>query len=254
MLEVRLAGKGNILDLYTGCCPEEAKYQEALKKSAELFLKKQRNGWTGLVAYNEGKPVGRVEFYPLEESFAGISGENLYFMPCINMLSGYRQKGYGRKVIEELLKATSDRKGVVTWTVVEGWMPSEFFEKMGFEVVWQKDPLVLLLYKHQADAKAKMMKSKFNPNNKPDEVNIDVVWSHSCPYMIVNYEKLIQKVKQLSPAVKITEYFLRERNDLKKYGEMNFYVDGETPFMGPASEEEVEKVVNEHLKKKGLRI
>lgn len=251
MLEVRLASKGNIYDLYTGCCPKEATYQEALNKSAELFLKKERKGWTGLVAYDEGKPVGRAEFAPLEESFAQISGKNLYFMPCINILPDHHNKGYGRKIMEELLKATSDRKGVVTCTA-EGWMPQKFFEKMGFEMVSQKDSVVLLLYKHQKDAKAKMIRSEFPTNNKVDKVNIDVVWSFQCPYMIVNYEKLIQQAKQLSSSVEVSEYFLREREDLETYGEMNVYVDGETPFFGPASKDEVEKVIKEHLNKKGL--
>jgi hypothetical protein len=33
---------------------------------------------------------------------------------------------------------------------------------------------------------------------------------------------------------------------------MNVYVDGETPFMGPATEEMVEQVITEHITKKGL--
>ena len=252
MVEIKLAGRGNIRDLYTGCLKEDIKHQQAFNKTAELFFKKEKKGWTGLVAYAEGKTVGRTEFYPLEESFAGISGDNLYFMPCIFVPKDHQKKGYGRELMEELLKATSDRKGVVTWTVQEGWMPKEFFEKMGFEVASRMGPALLLLYKHQPDAKAKIMKPKFTPNNKPDKVNVDVVWSHSCPYMMVNYDQLIAKAKKVSPVVEVTEYFLRERKDLEKYGEMNVYVDGETPFMGPASEEEVEKVINEHLAKKGL--
>ena len=252
MVEIKLASRGNIRDLYTGCLKEDIKYQQAFNKTAELFFKKEKKGWTGLVAYAEGQPVGRAEFYPLEESFAGISGDNLYFMPCIFILKDHQKKGYGRKLMEELLKATSDRKGVVTWTVQEGWMPPKFFEKMSFEVASRMGPALLLLYKHQPDAKAKMMKPKFTPNNKPDKVNVDVVWSHSCPYMIVNYDQLIAKSKTLSPAVEVTEYFLRERKDLEKYGEMNVYVDGETPFMGPASEEEVETVIKEHLARKRL--
>jgi len=252
MAEIKLASRGNIRDLYTGCLKEDIKYQQAFNKTAELFFKKEKKGWIGLVAYEEGKPVGRTEFYPLEESFAGISGDNLYFMPCIFVPKDRQKKGYGRQLMEELLKATSDRKGVVTWTVQEGWMPKEFFEKMGFEVVSRMGPVLLLLYKHQPDAKVKMMKPKFTPNNKADKVNVDVVWSHSCPYMIVNYDQLIAHAKKVSPVVEVTEYFLRERKDLEKYGEMNVYVDGETPFMGPASEEEVEKVINEHLAKKGL--
>ncbi len=251
MVEIKLASRGNIRDLYIGCLKEDIKYQQAFNKTAELFFKKEKKGWTGLVAYDEGKPVGRTEFYPLEESFAGISGENLYFMPCIFVTKDLQKKGYGGKLMEELLKVTSDRKGVVTWTV-EGWMPKEFFEKIGFVVASRMGPVNLLLYKHQEDAKAKMMKPKFTPNNKPDKVNIDVVWSHTCPFMTVNYENLIAQAKKLSPVVEVTEYFLRERKDLEKYGEMNVYVDGETPFMGPATEEAVEKVITEHLAKKGL--
>ncbi|MGB8658650.1 MAG: GNAT family N-acetyltransferase [Candidatus Zixiibacteriota bacterium] len=252
MLEIKLAGRGNVRDLYTGCYTDDIKGQQAMNKSAELFFKKEKKGWTGLVAYDDGRAVGRAEFYPLEESFAGISGDNLYFMPCINILKDHRKKGYGAKLMEELLKATSDRKGVVTWTVQEGWMPKEFFEKMGFVVASRIGPALLLLYKHQEDAKVKMLKAKLAPNNKPDKVNLDVVWSHSCPYMISNYEKLLTKAKSLSPSVEVTEHFLRERKDLENLGEMNLYVDGQTPFFGPASEEEVEKVIKEHLAKKGL--
>ena len=252
MVEIKLASRGNLRDLYTGCLKEDIKYQQAFNKTAELFFKKEKKGWTGLVAYDEGKPVARAEFYPLEESFVGISGENLYFMPCIFVPKDLQKKGYGRKLMEELLKATSDRKGVVTYTV-EGWMPKEFFEKMGFVVASRMGPVNMLLYKHQEDAKAKWLKPKFTPNNKSDKVNLDVVWSHSCPFMIVNYDQIINTAKKVSPSVEITEYFLRERKDLEKYGEMNVFVDGETPFLGPASEEEVEKVVKEHMAKKGLQ-
>lgn len=252
MFEIKLAGKANIYDLYIGCCPQETNYQEALEKSAELFLKKQTNGWAGLVGYDEGKPVGRVEFAPLEESFAQISGGSLYFMPCMNLLPDYQRKGYGRKLMEELLRVTSDRKGVVTWTVTEGWMPPKFFEKMGFEVAGQKDPLVLLLYKHQEDAKAKMTTPKSMPNNKLNKVSIDVVWAHSCPYMVVNYGQLIRKAKEFPSSVEITEHFLRDRKDAERYGDMNIYVDSEIPFLGPASEEQFEKIIRDHLQKKRL--
>ncbi|NIM97992.1 MAG: GNAT family N-acetyltransferase [candidate division Zixibacteria bacterium] len=252
MFEIKLASKGNIYDLYTGCCPQETDYQNPLEKSAQLFLKKKRNGWTGLVGYDGGKPVGRVEFAPLEESFAQISGESLYFTPCMNLLPDYQRKGYGRKLMEELLRVTSDRKGVVTRTVTEGWMPPKFFERMGFEVAWQKDPLILLLYKHQEDAKAKMTTPKFMPNNKPNRVSIDVVWAHSCPYMVANYGRLIRKAKEFPSSVEITEHFLRDREDAERYGDMNIYVGGEMPFPGPASEGKFEKIIRDHLQKKRL--
>jgi hypothetical protein len=41
-------------------------------------------------------------------------------------------------------------------------------------------------------------------------------------------------------------------SDLEKFGEPNIYLDGETPFLGPASEEKIEKIIKEYLKRKGL--
>lgn len=97
-----------------------------------------------------------------------------------------------------------------------------------------------------------MTTPKSMPNNKPNKVSIDVVWAHSCPYMVANYGQLIRKAKEFASSVEITERFLRDRKDAERYGDMNIYVDGEITFLGPASEEEFEKIIRDHLQKKGL--
>lgn len=249
MLEIREIGRENVLDLYTGCIPPGA--EEAGKESGEHFLGKRAKGWRGFVAYQDDTPVGRVEVRPLEESFAAIEGEDLYFSPCILVLEEAQKKGNGRVLLEKVFAATSDRKGLVT-VAAEAWMPKEFFQRMGFEVVQEMGPSYLLLKKHQEDAQASWFSPAFTPRHEPDKVSVEVVMNYECPFMVANYRKLMAKAQELSDRVEVTEYLLKERGDLERYGEMNFYIDGEAPFFGPGKEEDLERIVREHLEKKDL--
>jgi len=249
MLKIIEIGPDNILDLYTGCIPPGA--EEAGKEAGEHFLGKRAQGWRGFVAYEDDRPVGRVEVRSLEESFATIEGENLYFMPCILIQEEAQKKGYGKALMERVFEATGDRKGLVTWTVDE-WMPKEFFQRMGFEVVQEIGPAYLLLKKHREDPQASWIFPAFTPRDESDKVKVEVVMNYECPFMTANYRKLMAKARELSDSVEVTEYLLRERGDLERYGEMNFYIDGEAPFMGPGKEEELERTIREHLEKKGL--
>jgi len=83
-------------------------------------------------------------------------------------------------------------------------------------------------------------------------LNVEVVMNYECPFMVANYRKLMAKAEELSDRVEVTEYPLKERRDVEKYGEMNLYIDGEAPFFGPGKEEELERIIQEHLEKKGL--
>lgn len=249
MLEIREIVRENILDLYTGCIPPGA--EEAGRESGEHFLAKRAQGWRGFVAYEGDRPVGRIEVRPLEESFSLIEGESLYFMPCINILPEAQKKGYGKALMERVFEATGDRRGLVTWTV-EDWMPKEFLQKMGFQVAQRAGPAYLLLKKYQEDAQASWISPTFTPGDEPGKVKVEVVMNYGCPFMIGNYRKLMAKAQELSDRVGVTEYLLKERGDLERYGEMNFYIDGETPFMGPGKEEDLERIIRECLEKKGL--
>lgn len=251
MVEVKRVSEENIGDLYRVCIPPREEYAEAVKESGDFFLGKGDRGWKGLVAYESGKPVGRVEFYPLEESFAGISGEDLYFMPCAYIMKDHREKGYGGALMEEVLSETSNSKGLVTVTC-EGWMPRGFFEKLGFELVEQMGSCHLMLKKHKEDARAELLSSSFTPRNEEDKVNIDVVVNCQCPFMTVNYNSLLRKAKEVSERVEVTQYLLTDRDDLRTYGEMNLYIDGEAPLVGPGREEDIERLVKERLSRKGL--
>ena len=251
MIEVREISSENIADFYAVCIPPQDEFLRAGKESGAWFMERTGRGSGGFVAYEDGKPVGRVEFHPLEESFAAISGDDLYFVPCINVLPEAQKKGCGRALMEKVFEATADRKGVVT-VAAEGWMPKEFFLEMGFELAQQMGPVYLLLKKHQSDAQCAWMPPVFSARDEPDKVNVEVVMSYQCPFMIANYRKLMARAGELSEKVQVTEYVLSDSGSFQKHGEMNFYIDGQTPFFGPGREEELERIIKEHLEDKGL--
>jgi len=251
MIEIRGVSPGTIADFYAACIPPQDEYLRAGKESGAWFMERTGQGSGGFVAYEDGKPVGRVEFYPLEESFAAVSGDDLYFMPCINVLPEAQKKGCGRALMEKVFEATADRKGLVT-IAAEGWMPKEFFLEMGFEIAQQMAPVYLLLKKYQSDAQCAWMPLAFSARDEPGEVNVEVVMSYQCPYMMVNYRRLMAKAAAFSEKVEVTEYILSDRESFRKYGEMNLYIDGQAPFFGPGREEDLERIIREHLEKKGL--
>lgn len=251
MIQIREVSSGNVADFYAPCIPPEGEFLRAGRESGTWFIEKMGRGSGGFVAYEDGKPVGRVEFHPLEETFAAISDDDLYFMPCIFVLPEAQKKGCGRVLMEKVFEATADRKGVVT-VAVEGWMPKEFFLKLGFEIVQQMGPSYLLLKKNQGDAQCAWVPLGFSARDEPDEVNVEAVMSYQCPFMIVNYRKLMARAAELSDKVEVTEYVLSDRESLHKYGQMNLYIDGHAPFVGPGSEEDLERIIGERLEEKGL--
>ncbi|MEE8163777.1 MAG: hypothetical protein V3T92_07240, partial [Anaerolineae bacterium] len=153
--------------------------------------------------------------------------------------------------MEKVLEATAGKKGLVTVTA-EGWMPREFFLKMGFEIVEQMGPIYLLLKKHQSDAQCAWVPLAFSARDEPGKVNVEVVMSDQCPFMAANYRRLMAKAGELSEKVEVTEYFLSDRESFRRYGEMNSYIDGQAPFFGPGREEDLERIIREQLEKKGL--
>jgi GNAT superfamily N-acetyltransferase len=251
MIEIREVNSENIADFYAVCIPPEGEFLRAGRESGTWFIERTSRGSGGFVAYEDGKPVGRVEFHPLEESLAAVSGHDLYFMPCINVLPEAQKKGCGRALMEKVFETTADREGLVT-IAAEGWMPKEFFLEMGFEIVQQIGTTYLLLKKHQSDAQCAWMGPVFSARDEPGKVNVEVVMGHQCPYMVVNYRKLMARAGELSDKVEITEYVLSDRESFRKYGEMNFYIDGQAPFFGPGREEDLERIIRERLGRKGL--
>ena len=249
MAEVKQVSPENIIDLYKICCPDKEPYKSAIKRSAKHFCEKMEKGWKGLVIYEGNEVVGRAEIAPVEESLVGVSGEDMYFLYCIWIKREKEGRGFGRKLMEEVIETAKKRKGLATVTV-EGWMPPKFFEKFGFEKVQSMGPVNLMIKKFSPDAKIEFTPSRFTPQIEPAKVKVTVVYSLRCPYMLTSYNNAIETAKSVSDKVSVVEHIINTQGDIEKYGEENFYVDNESPFMGPIDPEKLQEIIEKTLKGK----
>lgn len=249
MVKVRELTKDNIIDLYKICCPNEEPYLSAMNKSAEHFAMKMDKGWKGFAVYEDDKLVGRAEIASVKESLVALEGEDVYFLYCLWVKKEAEGKGYGRKLMEKIIEVSKNKNGLATITV-EGWMPRKFFEHFGFELVQSKGISDLMLKRFNPKAEVEFKDVKFNPKIIDNKVNVTMVHSKRCPFMTISYNKAIEAAKNISDKVIITEHILKTQEDILRYGDENFYIDNETPFMGPIKIEKLQEIIKGKIKEK----
>lgn len=235
-MEIKMATEENIIDLFVPCCPSEDKYKNAIKFIANLWREfRFKSGWKGFIAYELDIPIGRVELWPIEEGINLISGKDLYFMPCIWVLPNFRKRGVGKALIEEVIKNTIDRSGVMTIGMDgEEWMPISFFKKFDFEEIklsGLNHPFKSLIKKYKEIETPKLLKPTFNHLKKENKVVVEIVKNLRCPFTIVWYEKLKDTIKEFGDKIELVEYVPLTKDEILKYGSTNVYVDGEEPFL-----------------------
>lgn len=256
-MEVKKVKEKNLMDLFYICGPNENNYINAKKFVLNLWREKRlKSGFVGFIAYENEIPVGRVEIWPIEEGINLVSGKDLYFMPCIWVLPEFQKKGFGKALIEEVFNSTQDRSGVMTISMEEEeWMPSSFFKKFGFEEIKIEglNPYFKSMIKKYREIEIpKILKPTFEHVKRDDKVVIEIVRDTICPFIRVWEEKLKDIVKDFGEKIELIEYVPYSKKEILKYGSGTVYVDGDEPFWGPVSPDEIKKILNHYLAKKGL--
>ena len=173
----------------------------------ELWYQKMKNKGLGvkLALNDEGKPVGMIQYIPIEYSFA--EGSDLYFILCI-WVHGYKNKGVGnhqkKGIGKALLSAAEDdvkkrnAKGLVAWGVpLPVFMKASWFKKQGYVQV-DKEGLfgrVLLWKPFSNDAvPPKWIKACKKPELDHDMVTVTGFINGWCPA----YNMVFERAKRAS--------------------------------------------------------
>lgn len=256
-MEIKLVTEENLNNLFYICGPNEGEYVDSKNLIVNLWREKRiKSGFKGFVAYENRIPVGRVEIEPIEESLYPIIGKDLYFLPCIWVLPEYQKRGIGKALILEVFENTKDRSGILTFGMEEEYfMPVSFFKKFGFfrfELENLNPKIIPLLKKFKEVEIPKMLKPTFEHIKRDDKVVVEIVRDMMCPFMRVWEEKLKNILNEYKDKIVIIEYVPETREDILKYGSSNVYIDGDEPFFGPTSSDDIRKIVNFYISKKGL--
>ena len=105
------------------------------------------------VAIDNGKPVGFAHCLPIELGTWGMTGKDLMTIPCLTLKYDrvYKQElgsGYGRALVEAVeAEAKKEKKGVAVLAYDHDFwfMPSSFFQKLGYQEVARGGSAVIML-------------------------------------------------------------------------------------------------------------
>jgi len=188
----------NLLEVCS--CGHVKAHDPALVRSRRDYLASQvEAGLEVVVAHLGDRPVGFAETVPLEAAARDVDGEKAIVLHCLNVFE--RRRGVGQALVGEVIRrATGLGRGVVVDACLDVWgfMPAEFFSRLGFSVGQVRGRRRLMHVGLPADARvpqyldpryepppphplrARQVTTQAAPEGMPPEVVVDVFFTPLC--------------------------------------------------------------------------
>lgn len=237
----------------TYCCMEEtpagASWANFLPQSRKWFKQNLRKNVEGYHLLDGKKVVGHIYFASSEKAIAPFEIEpNVAYIYCTEMLRDYMRKGHGRTMFDYAKKDLRERgyKGIlVDASDFEGYMYYSHFTKQGFKVIVEHPPFKLMYFPLLKDkVEAKPLKLNYVPSKDRVEVTL---FKHSfCPVAVYMNSLIRGVAKSLGEKVKLVEIQATMKN-VKEYGTTDPLINGKVKLLGPASEQDVRKAIQEEI-------
>jgi len=250
-MEVR---KVALLDLNkTYCCMQElppgASWNVALPESRKWFKENLGKHVQGFHLHDSDKVVGHVYYALSEKALVPFETEpNVAFIYCTEILRNYMHKGYGKTLLDHV-KAELKKQGVkgilVVGTDFEEYMHHSHFEKQGFKTIKEMGPFRLMYYPLTKESiQVKPLELNYKPSK--DRVEVTLFKNFFCPVGVYMYDLVKRVALGFGDRVKIVEMEATLEN-VRKYGTTDPLFNGKIKIMGPGSEEDVRKAIQEEI-------
>jgi len=243
---------------YVSLCTHVDSHSPDQVKAAERrlrWLKDQiREGRMAVkVAINgDGKPLGFMHLIPIEFPTSGMVGRDLMVIPCLTLdyprvYAKERGTGVGRVLVEAAEQEARSRglKGLAV-RAYEGdswFMPSGFFEKLGFRRVGGSEIWV----KRWTETDVPSLRpSQYSYVPVLGKVVIDCFWSPFCLTVCQEIDSTRQVAEEFGDRVVLREYRSDDPDVAARYGMGRaLFINGERRDWGYAApKEELRRVVN----------
>ena len=231
-------------------CAKGKPHGEDMYQQLEAWI--EGKALRGQVARSEqGKPVGFVLYFPIEEAPLDISGEGLYVVQCVYVRPGYQHKGIGRALIEAAL--CDAQVGGATGLAVEGfrqqkpgnfdYLPGSFFQHIGLSPGESRGSATLYYVSFDEDAPApRYMEPRPIDRQERYRVRIDLFDCRNC-YRSMDNSSVVKAVARSlgEERVRLVVHDQNTRQAVADKGVSHgMFVDGAlTYFQGPISEDDV---------------
>jgi hypothetical protein len=149
----------------------------------------------------------------------------------------------------DYMKADLKKQGVkgilVDATGFESYMHHGHFSKQGFKTILEHEPFKLMYFPiNQAAVKAKPLEIKYKPTR--DKVEVTLFKMFFCPVGAYMYHTIKRIAQSFGDQVKIVE-IEPTQEIVRRIGTTDPMINGKLKLLGPASEEEIRKAIQEEV-------
>lgn len=172
----------NIDSEHICCAISDKKHQIGVSLKKEWLKARVKEGHIFRKLNCQGKVF--IEFAPLEYSWVPVSGDNYLYIYCLWVAGSFKDKGYGKELIEYAINEAKDKgkNGICTISSKKKkpyLSDKKFFDKYGFKVVDTIGDYELLSLSFNNE------NPKFNDNARKMEIDdktLTIYYSPQCPY------------------------------------------------------------------------
>jgi len=250
-MQVKKVTSGDLAATY--CCmsevPPGTSWAEALPESREWFRTNLGKHVEGYHLLDGEKVVGFIYYETSEKALLPYETEpKVAFIYCTEMLRDYMHKGHGKTMMEYVkddLRKQGFKGILVTASDFKEFMYYEHFLKQGFKVVTEQRPFKLMYYPLTKES-INVKPLEFNYKPSKDKVEVTLFKHFFCPVGVYMYHSIKKVAKSFGDKVKIVE-IESTLETMRKYGTTDPLINGKIKILGPASEGDVKKAIQEEI-------
>ena len=251
MIEIKGLSEETLWDVASFCYrhPEREKeyvigdkerFQEGYQRRADYLKKMLSEGGRAQIAHRQGRPLGFIEYYPIEVTNLEVDGRDIMAIWCINVREDERGQGVGSGLIQACLEDARrlGRKGVVVTCWDPLWMPKATFKRHGFAEVGPAGTNGLVLFRAFEQVEAPWWigrKPAFHPVE--GRLLLEIYHTDRCPIHWRNTQLVKGIAKEFGPAIEVREHPTDDRAEMQRHGTAySIYLNGELIVAGPLAD------------------
>ncbi|MFX1247574.1 MAG: GNAT family N-acetyltransferase [Promethearchaeota archaeon] len=237
----------------TYCCVNEAHpgalWTKGLPEAREWFKAHLNNEVEGYHLFDGDKVVGFIYYSTSERALVPYEIEpRVACIYCTEILRDYKHKGNG-KLMFDYVKTdlfTNRFKGImVAATDFKEWMYYELFLKQKFQVIKECTPYKVMYFPLlQQNIDVSPLEINYTPMG--DRIEITLFKHFFCPAGVYMYNLIKKVANKFEDKVNLIE-MEATTHTMKKYGTIEPLINGKIKILGPTSEEEVIKSIQEEI-------
>jgi len=210
------------------------------------------------VAVNEdGSPRGFIHMTPIDSPLSGMKGKGLMVIPCLTLsyqlvYGGKHGTGVGRALVQACEEEARERKfkgiAVYAYTGDFWFMPSAFFQRLGFERVKTSN---IWVWKWGDAEDPAEVKAHYEYRPTPGKVAVDYFWSPFCFTVCKEVINIRQVTAEFGDQVELREYRADDPKIAAQYSMSRaLFINGQRKDWGhEALKEDMRKEIREALQK-----